>query len=51
MIGRPVEERPELREWVIDFGASGYLALYRFDPSTDTVVILAIKHQLEIDYK
>jgi len=28
MIGRPVEERPELRELVIDFGASGYLALY-----------------------
>jgi plasmid stabilization system protein ParE len=51
MIGRPVEERLELRELVIDFGASGYLALYRFDPSTDTVAILAIKHQLEIDYK
>jgi len=51
MIGRPVEEHPELRELVIDFGASGYLALYRFDPSSDTVAILAIKHQLEIDYK
>jgi len=51
LIGRPVEEHPELRELVIDFGASGYLALYRFDSGLDTVAILAIKHQLEDDYK
>lgn len=51
LIGRPVEEHPELRELVIEFGASGYLALCRFEPALDTVVILAIKHQLEDDYK
>ena len=51
VIGRPVEDHPELRELIIDFGATGYLALYRYEPANDTVVILAIKHQREDDYK
>ncbi len=51
MIGRPVEDNGYLRELVIDFGATGYLALYRFEPSLDVVTILAIKHQREDDYK
>ena len=51
MIGRPIEDHPELRELVIDFGASGYLALYRPEPTLNTVTILAIKHQREDDYK
>lgn len=51
MIGRPVEDHGDLRELVIDFGASGYLALYRFEPSVNIVTILAIKHQREDDYK
>jgi plasmid stabilization system protein ParE len=51
LIGRPVEERDDLRELVIDFGASGYLALYHFDATLDAVTILAIKHQSEDDYK
>jgi len=51
MIGRPVEDYDDLRELVIDFGATGYLALYRFEPSLDVVTILAIKHQREDDYK
>lgn len=51
MIGRPVEDSDGLRELVIDFGASGYLALYRFEPKLDAVTILAIKHQREDDYK
>ena len=50
MIGRPVEDYGDLRELVIDFGATGYLALYRFEPSLDVVTILAIKHQREDDY-
>ena len=50
MIGRPVEDNDDLRELVIDFGATGYLALYRFEPSLDVVTILAIKHQREDDY-
>ncbi len=51
MIGRPIEHRDGLRELVIDFGASGYLALYRFEPVLDAATILAIKHQREDDYK
>jgi plasmid stabilization system protein ParE len=50
MIGRPVEDHDGLRELVIDFGASGYLALYRFEPTLEAVTILAIKHQREDDY-
>jgi plasmid stabilization system protein ParE len=37
-----------LREWVIDFGDSGYVARYRLDP--DEVVILAARHQREAGY-
>lgn len=51
LIGRPVEERAELRELVIDFGTRGYLAMYRFEPGLDAVTILAIKHQREVDYR
>lgn len=49
MIGRHVEEG--LRELSIEFGRSGYFALYDFDQDIDTVVILAIRHQRENDYK
>ncbi len=51
MIGRPVEDYPDLIELVIDFGASGYLAIYRYEPPLDAVTILAIKHQREDDYR
>lgn len=47
-IGRPVEEG--LRELVISRGATGYVALYWFDDSTDLVVILALRHQRESGY-
>ena len=48
-IGRPVDDLPEAyREWLIDFGDSGYVARYRFDG--DTVVILALRHQKEVGY-
>lgn len=47
--GRPAEEMPpEFREWLIDFGDSGYIALYRFDG--ETAVILAVRHQREAGY-
>lgn len=51
MIGRPVEDHDGLRELVLDFGAGGYLALYRHEPTLEAVTILAIKHQREDDYK
>ena len=48
-LGRPVEDMPpEFREWLIDFGDSGYIALYHFDGKE--IVILAIRHQKEAGY-
>lgn len=41
---------PELRELVITFGQSGYVALYRHDPVGDIVYILAFRHQKEAGY-
>ena len=47
--GRPVDDMdPEYREWLIDFGESGYVALYRYDGTT--AVILAVKHQKEVGF-
>ena len=48
-IGRPVEQG--FRECIIDFGSSGYLALYDFDEMHDEVVVYAVRHQKENDYK
>lgn len=48
-IGRPVDDMdPMFREWLINFGTSGYIALYRFDGETAT--ILAVRHQKEAGY-
>jgi plasmid stabilization system protein ParE len=48
-IGRPAEDmEPEYREWIIDFGGSGYVALYRYE--ADTAMILAVRHQREAGY-
>jgi len=47
--GRPVEGmEPAFREWPIDFGSSGYIALYRIDG--ETAAILAVRHQKEAGY-
>lgn len=48
LIGRIVEG--ELRELVISYGKSGYVALYRFLPAQDRIRILAIRRQRELDY-
>ena len=48
-IGRPVEEmRIEYRELPIDFGDSGYVALYRYED--DLVTVLSLRHQKEVGY-
>jgi plasmid stabilization system protein ParE len=48
-IGRPAQDmEPEYREWLIDFGQSGYVALYHFDGQT--ALIVAVRHQKELDY-
>ena len=48
-IGR--RARGELRELVISVGASGYLALYRYDAVLDLVRIARIRHQREAGYR
>ncbi len=40
---------PLLRELVISFGRSGYVALFEIVGTTD-VVVSAVRHQLEDDY-
>ena len=48
-IGRPVEDmEPEFREWLIDFGESGYVVLYRYDG--ENAAVLAVRHQRELGY-
>ena len=47
LVGRIVEQG--LRELVISRGRTGYVALYRFDAERDSVVVLAIRHQRELD--
>lgn len=49
-IGRPVEAANDdaLREWLIAFGDSGYLARYRWQ--ADEVMILAVRHQRELEF-
>jgi plasmid stabilization system protein ParE len=48
-MGRPTDG--EMRELVIPFGASGYVALYRFEPDEDAIYLLAFRHQREAGYR
>jgi plasmid stabilization system protein ParE len=48
-IGRPVRGR--LRELVISYGRTGYVALYRVSPRRDRIEVLAIRHQREAGYR
>ena len=48
-IGRPADDMdPDYREWIIDYGDSGYVALYHYDGQE--AVILAVRHQPEAGY-
>jgi plasmid stabilization system protein ParE len=46
---RKAARSPFLRELVIPFGATGYVALFEIS-GLDTVVIAAVRHQREDDY-
>ncbi|MCD6534476.1 MAG: type II toxin-antitoxin system RelE/ParE family toxin [Deltaproteobacteria bacterium] len=49
-VGRPVEDMdPEYREWPINFGNTGYVALYHYDGKT--ALIVAVRHQKEVGYE
>lgn len=43
-------EHPFLREMVITFGQTGYVALFEID-DISTVTVLAVRHQREDDYR
>jgi plasmid stabilization system protein ParE len=46
---RKAGQSPFLRELIVPFGRSGYVALFEIDSETD-VAVLAVRHQLEDDY-
>jgi plasmid stabilization system protein ParE len=48
LVGRRIEG--DVRELVISYGATGYIALYRFAIRQEQVQILALRHQREIGY-
>lgn len=48
-IGRRIDDH--IRELVISLGATGYLALYRFDPVFHVVRVLRARHQREAGYR
>jgi toxin ParE1/3/4 len=45
LIGRPVEN--DARELVLGKGVRGHVARYRYEPATDTVVVMALRAQRE----
>jgi toxin ParE1/3/4 len=49
LIGRPVAYGQ--RELIISTGARGFLALYRYDPLADDVLVLAVRGQREQGYR
>jgi len=50
LIGRPLDDSTDLRELIIPFGDSGYVALYRYEMTFDVLYILAFRHQKEAGY-
>ncbi len=46
---RKVGNSPFLRELIIPFGRSGYVALFEIEDES-TVAVVAVRHQLEDDY-
>ncbi len=48
LLGRRLQG--DIRELVISYGKTGYIALYRFVVVRDEVRILALRHQREIGF-
>jgi len=48
LLGRRIHG--DIRELVISYGATGYIALYRFLVPQDEIRILSIRHQREIGF-
>ena len=49
-IGRQIAGSP-LRELVISYGKSGYVALYQYSPAAGVIRVTAIRHQREAGYR
>ena len=49
LLGRAVEDGR--RELILSRGKHGYAAKYRWVPAEDVVLILAVRHQLEVGYR
>ena len=48
-VGRPVDDmEDEFRDWIIDFGDSGYVVRYRVGQRF--VTVLAVRHQKEVRF-
>lgn len=48
-MGRPVQDMDdEFRDWIIDFGDTGYVTRYRV--VQEVVIILAVRHQKEAGF-
>jgi len=48
--GRPVENHQELRELIVTFGQTGYVALYHYYAAADIALVPAFLHQKEVGY-
>ncbi len=46
---KALSQGPGLREHIISFGSSGYVALFEIEDA-QTVTVLAVRHQREEDY-
>lgn len=46
---RKVGDSPFLRELIVPFGRSGYIALFEIEAAAE-VIVAAVRHQLEDDY-
>jgi plasmid stabilization system protein ParE len=46
-LGRPIEDlHDEFRDWIVDYGDSGYVVRYRVDQQH--ITLLAVRHQKEV---
>ena len=48
-LGRPIDDLDhDFREWIVDFGDSGYVVRYHLDQRF--ITILAVRHQREVGF-
>ena len=50
-IGRPISRSAALRELVISYGKTGYIALCEHSPVENLIRVVAVRHQREAGYR